>query len=152
MKRFLYDTSIFIYARGAEHEYREPCRDLLQLAKQGALSGEASVELIQEYAHILRRRGLGGKTVREESRDVAALCLLHEFAEEDLRLALNLVANHAVLKVRDAVHAATALRRGISVIVSVDKDFDNLAGLERMDPQHAAQQLASRGTTRQLPQ
>lgn len=26
--RFLYDTSVFVYARGAEHEYREPCRGL----------------------------------------------------------------------------------------------------------------------------
>ncbi|MGH3921485.1 MAG: type II toxin-antitoxin system VapC family toxin, partial [Pseudonocardiaceae bacterium] len=112
--RFLYDTSVFVYARGTEHEYREPCRAVIRLAEQGALAGEASVELVQEYAHILGRRGLSGTDVREQARDVAVLCLLHDFAEEDLRLALNLVATHPVLRVRDAVHAATALRRGIS--------------------------------------
>lgn len=139
--RFLYDTSIFVYARGAEHEHREPCRDLVRLAAQGVLAGEASVELIQEYAHILRRRGLDGSSVREQSRDVAALCLLHDFGEDELRLALNLVATHPALRIRDAVHAATALRRGISIIVSPDRDFDGIAGLERLDPHEAVRQL-----------
>ncbi|MGH2394946.1 MAG: type II toxin-antitoxin system VapC family toxin [Candidatus Limnocylindria bacterium] len=139
--RFLYDTSVFVYARGAEHEYREPCRAVVRLAGQGVLAGEASVELVQEYAHILRRRGLGGADVREQARDVAALCLLHDFAEEDLRLALNLMATHEKLRVRDAVHAATALRRGISVILSADHDFDGIAGLERLDPLDAVRRL-----------
>ncbi|MGH3935004.1 MAG: type II toxin-antitoxin system VapC family toxin [Pseudonocardiaceae bacterium] len=139
--RFLYDTSVFVYARGTEHEYREPCRAVVRLAGQGVLAGEASVELVQEYAHILRRCGLGGADVREQARDVAALCLLHDFAEEDLRLAVNLVATHQKLRVRDAVHAATALRRGISVILSADHDFDGISGLERLDPHDAVRRL-----------
>jgi predicted nucleic acid-binding protein len=142
--RFLYDTAIFIYARGAEHEHREPCRDLVRLAAQGVLAGEASVELIQEYAHILRRRGLDGARARAQAQDVARLCVLHEFGEEDLRLALNLVATHPVLRIRDAVHAATALRRGISAIVSPDRDFDGITGLERLDPHDAVRRLVPR--------
>jgi predicted nucleic acid-binding protein len=141
MMRFLYDTSVFVYARGAEHEYREPCRTIVGLAAQGVLAGEASVELIQEYAHLLRRRGVSGSDVREQARDVAALCLLHHFTEEDLRLALNLVATHPALRMRDAVHAATALRRGISVIMSADRDFDGIPGLERLDPHDAVRRL-----------
>jgi predicted nucleic acid-binding protein len=27
VRRFLYDTSIFVYALGSEHPYREPCRE-----------------------------------------------------------------------------------------------------------------------------
>jgi uncharacterized protein len=66
---------------------------------------------------------------------------LHEFGEDDLRLALNLAATHPALRVRDAVHAATALRRGISVIVSPDRDFDGITGLERLDPHDAVRRL-----------
>jgi predicted nucleic acid-binding protein len=95
----------------------------------------------QEYAHILRRRGLSGADVRDQARDVAALCLLHDVTEEDLRLAMNLGATHPVLRVRDAVHVATALRRGISVILSADRDFDGIPGLERLDPHDAVQRL-----------
>ncbi len=145
MTRFLYDTGVFVYARGAEHPYREPCRRLVQLAQRGLLQGEASVELVQEYGHILRRRGLDGGRVREQSRHVAATCHLHDFTEADLRLTLNLVATHPGLSMRDGVHAATALRRGIGVIVSPDHDFDGIAGIERVEPGEAAQRLGVDG-------
>jgi predicted nucleic acid-binding protein len=139
--RFLYDTAVFVYARGAEHAYRAACRVLVARTQTGALVGEASVELVQEYAHILRRRGWVGPAVRQQSQDVAATCLLHDFTGDDLQLALNLVATHPSLSVRDGVHAATALRRGIPVIVSPDRGFDGIAGLERLDPNVAVQRL-----------
>lgn len=141
MRRFLYDTAVFVYARGAQHDYRDPCRLLVSLAREGRLMGEASVELVQEYAHILRRRGLAPGLVQAQARDVAATCLLHDFTGADLQLALNLLGGHPTLRVRDAVHAATALRRGIPVIVSPDRDFDGIAGLERVDPREALERL-----------
>lgn len=143
MTRFLFDTAVFVYARGQEHEYREPCRRLVELARDGAVAGEASVELVQEFAHLLRRRGLNGPLVREEARAVAGLCLLHALGEPELRLALNLLATTDGLGVRDAVHAATALRRGIPLIVSPDRAFDAVTGLERVDPHDAPRRLAS---------
>lgn len=142
--RFLYDTSIFVYARGREHPFREPCRTLIRLAEEGVLAGEASLELIQEYAHLLRRRGMGGVEVGKQARDVAALCLLHEVSEADVDLALNLVATHPRIQVRDGVHAATALRRGIPVVLSADRGFDGIHGLRRLDPQEAILQLVPR--------
>ena len=44
--RFLYDTGVCLYATGAEHAYRDPCREIVRLAADGALLGEASVELV----------------------------------------------------------------------------------------------------------
>lgn len=143
MTRFLFDTAVFLYARGREHEYRESCRALLMLSEDGSLAGEASVELVQEFAHVLRRRGLDGGSVREQAGAVAALCLLHDFGEPELRLALNLVASAPELGMRDAVHAATALRRGIRLIVSPDTAFDAVTGLERVDPRDAVTRLRS---------
>lgn len=141
MTRFLFDTAVFLYARGQEHEYRAPCRDLVQRCANGTLAGEASVELVQEFAHVLRRRGLAGAAVRDESLAVASLCLIHDFGAPELHLALSLVATTPALGVRDAVHAATALRRGISVIVSPDKAFDAVSGLQRIDPHEAVARL-----------
>lgn len=142
--RFLYDTSIFVYARGREHFFREPCRSLVRLAEEGVLTGEASVELIQEYAHLLRRRGMGGAEVRQRARGVATLCLMHEVSEADVDLALNLVATNPKMQVRDGIHAATALRRGVPIIVSADRGFDGIDGLQRLDPQEAIRQLVPR--------
>lgn len=143
MTRFLYDTSVFVYARGSEHEYREPCRAIVRLAERGLLAGEASVELVQEYAYLLRRRGVSGQQVWKQSRDVMSLATLHEFGEEDLQRALSLLATHPALGARDAVHAATALSRGIPVVVSADRAFDEVGGLERVDPRDVPTRLAS---------
>lgn len=141
MTRFLFDTAVFVYARGAEHLYREPCRELLRHSRDGSLAGEASVELVQEFGHVLRRRGLDGSTVRDQALAAAALCRLHDFGQPELRLALSLVAGVPSLGLRDAVHAATALRHGIGVVVSPDKAFDGVAGLERLDPRDALVRL-----------
>lgn len=141
--RFLFDTAVFLYARGQQHEYRAPCRDLVQRCADGVFAGEASVEMVQEFAHVLRRRGLAGAAVRDESLAVASLCLIHDFGAPELHLALSLVATTPGLGVRDAVHAATALRRGIGLIISPDKAFDAISGLERVDPHEAAARLGS---------
>lgn len=139
--RFAFDTAVFIYARGSAHPYRQPCRELVDAARQGQVLGEGSVEVVQEYAHILTRRGLPGADIRSDALDVAALFRVHPFEESDLQLALSLLAEHPEIGVRDAVHAATALRRGIGMIVSPDRGFDAVPGLERLDPAVALARL-----------
>ncbi|MGQ0467239.1 MAG: type II toxin-antitoxin system VapC family toxin [Sporichthyaceae bacterium] len=139
--RFAFDTAVFVYARGTEHPYRQPCRDLVEAARTGRIRGEGSVEIVQEYAHILIRRGLDRATVRDDARDVAALFRNHEFGESDLAQALSLVEQHPELGMRDAVHAATAMRREIGLIVSPDRGFDAVDGLERLDPADALARL-----------
>ncbi|HEX2164232.1 MAG TPA: type II toxin-antitoxin system VapC family toxin [Thermoanaerobaculia bacterium] len=137
MRRFLYDTAVFLYAVGREHPYREPCRRLVELAAAGVLHGEASVELLQEYAHVRSRRSGDREAAAREARDVAALCRLHDVTRSDLLLGLSLFASLPRLEMRDALHAATALERGVFTIVSPDRAFDDVPGLERLDPSRA---------------
>lgn len=137
MSRFFFDTAIFVYALGADHPYRNPCRRLVSLAADGHLQGEASVELLQEFVHVRwRRRGYRQQAVREAA-DIAALCELHDLTETDLRRALRLFEAAESLNMRDAIHAATALNRGVSLIVSPDSGFDEVPGLTRLDPADA---------------
>jgi predicted nucleic acid-binding protein len=132
--RFLYDTAVFVYAVGAEHRYREPCRAIVARAQAGQLSGEASVELVQEFAHVrMRRTGDRGEALALAGA-VAELCRLHAFEPGDLPLTMTLLAQHEALSVRDAVLAATALNRGLSRILSPDRAFDAIHGLTRVDP------------------
>lgn len=142
MTRFLFDTAVFVYARGSEHPYREPCRQIVELTGRGVLRGEASVELVGEFAHILRRQGLAPRSVAEQARQVAAICRLHALEPEDVSVALTLLVGHPRLGVRDALHVATALRRGIDLIVSSDRDLDGIPGIERVDPKDALPRLA----------
>jgi hypothetical protein len=141
VSRFLLDTAVLVYARGREDSFREPCIGLLRHCRDGSLTAEASVEAVQEFGHILRRRGLDGQRVRDESLAAAAMCRLHDFGQPELRLALSLVASVPTLGMRDAVHAATALRRDIRLVVSPDRGFDRVPGLERVDPLGAVDRL-----------
>ncbi len=134
MTRFLYDTAVFLYALGGDHAYRQPCREIVERAARGRLRGEASVNLLQEVAHHrFRRTGDREQAVRN-ARDVANLCGLHAVEPADVERGLALYAEHGRLSARDAVFAALALGRGIDTILSSDRAFDDVRGLERVDP------------------
>lgn len=134
MRPFVFDTAVFLYAVGSEHPYREPCREILRLVEQGVLAGDASVELIQEFAHVrLRRTGDLAGSLRD-AQSVRRVCRLHDLQQRDLDLALDLWSRYAMNDLRDAVFAATALNRGIDAILSPDRDFDVVQEIERIDP------------------
>lgn len=138
MRRFLFDTAIFLYAMGRPSPYREPCRAIVDRQRRGQLRGEASVELAQELLYVLRRRGHDPSSRIGLVRSVVEVVVLHDFERRDLDLTLRLLSRHRGLDERDAVHAATALNRGIDAIVSPDRDLDVVPGLTRIDPCDAA--------------
>lgn len=144
MRRFLYDTGVFVYALGGPHDYRDPCRAILHYGERGLLAAEASVELVHEFAYVRRRQGVTRHEASEAARAIAGTCPLHPVTPSDMELALRLWVEHERLDVRDAVFAAQALNRKIDAILSPDRDFDGIPGLERVDPADAAAVAALR--------
>lgn len=134
MTRFLIDTNVFVYARGHEHPCREPCRAVLRAALDGLIELEASVEVVQEYAHLRLRRGSDRETALDEADEVRSLCQLHPFGLDVLRQALRLLRRYRDLGVRDAVQAATAMHAGLPAILSTDRVFDRIEEVVRVDP------------------
>jgi uncharacterized protein len=137
VRRFLFDTSVFIHALGGEHRYREPCRAILLEMRDGRLAGETSIELIHEFAYVRCRQRVTRFDAAESARDVADMCPLHTAEPDDIERALDLWCEHERLDMRDAIFAAQALNRGIDAILSPDRDFDGIPGLERIDPADA---------------
>jgi uncharacterized protein len=137
VRRFLFDTGVFIYALGGEHHYREPCRTILREIGGGLLAGETSVELIHEFAYVRVRRGVARSTAAVDARDIAAMSRLHVVEPSDIEHALSLWCECERLDMRDAIFAAQAINRGIDAILSPDRDFDEVPGLERIDPTDA---------------
>ena len=134
MRRFLYDTSIFVYALGAEHPYREPCREIVRRAAAGELQGEASADLLQELAHQRARRTGDRIEAAEAVRNVAKLVWWHPLEPDDVQRGIDLFEIHTGLDARDAIFAALALNRGVDAILATDRAFDGVDGLERIDP------------------
>jgi uncharacterized protein len=133
VKRVYIDSNVFLYAMGTEHPRRDPCRKLLHAIDSGSLRGETSVETLQEVVnHRLRR---GDPKATANARAVAAVCsVVHELDDETMAVALDLLDAHPGLWSRDAVHAATIRTRGLSHLISADRDFDGVDGVVRIDP------------------
>jgi predicted nucleic acid-binding protein len=138
VRRFLFDTGVFIYALGAAHPYREPCRVILREVQDSRLAAEASTELIHEFAYVrLRQVGSRADAVRS-AHTVRRSCSLHVVEPRDIERALDLWGEYERLDVRDAIFAAQALNRGIDAILSPDRGFEGVPGLERIDPADAS--------------
>lgn len=134
MRRFLFDTAVFVYALGSEHPYREPCRAILREVQGRRLGAEASVELIHEFAYVRLRRAARRADVVRAAGAITRSLSLHTVEPRDMERALELWAEYERLDVRDAIFAAQALNRGIGAILSPDGDFDGIPGLQRIDP------------------
>ncbi len=104
---------------------------------EGLLAGEASIELLHEFAHVRARRNMTRATAIADARTIAATSRLHAVGRADIERAFELWAEYERLDMRDAIFAAQALNREIDAILSPDRDFEGIDGLERIDPADA---------------
>ena len=138
------DTTVLVYAVGADHALRDPCRELVAAVGDGGLEATTTAEVIQEFAHVrARRRG------REDAAQLAdayaeLLSPLLAVTEADLRDGLELFARSDELGSFDAVLAAAAQGAGASAIVSADSVFD-AAEIARVRPDRVGVEKLSSG-------
>jgi uncharacterized protein len=129
----LLDTTILVYALGADHRLRAPCRSLLTLIRDDAVRATTTPEVLQEFTHVRARRRSrkdAAQLAREYARGFAPLAVIDE---EDLLEGLDLFERTASLGAFDAVLAATAVRRGWS-LASADRSFGQVRRLHWLDP------------------
>ncbi len=127
------DTTVLVYAKGAEHPLRDPCRRLIDAIARGEIEATSTIEVIQEFVHVrAQRRGradavaLGG-----DYADLLAPPLTVD--EERLRRGLALFEHNERLGAFDAVLAATAIDID-ATLVSADAAFADVQGLTHVFP------------------
>lgn len=131
------DTSVLLYAVGAEHRFRQPCRDLLQAIENGALPATTTVEVMQEFTHVrARRRG------REDAVELARsyidlLSPLLVVKEADLREGLHLYVENDRIGAFDAILAAAARAAEAAALVSTDGGFTSVSTVRHVIPDEA---------------
>jgi hypothetical protein len=134
MRVFL-DTNVFLYAAGRDEVRREPCARVLRRVAEGNLEATTSTEVVQEILYVLVRRGQREEGVELAGQVLRLLPDLLPVTSEDMKRACDLVVRYPRLPVRDAVHAATMLQHGLSHVVSVDEDFDQVREIRRLTPE-----------------
>jgi predicted nucleic acid-binding protein len=124
-----------MYAGGAEDPFRAPCRRILSLVEQAAPQFVTNVEVFQEIIHRYKaiNRWQQGRQLFQE---FATLMIgrIESVHAIDIITAAQLADRYAGLSARDLLHAAVMRRLGVVTIASTDSRFDQIDGIERLDP------------------
>ncbi len=128
------DTTVLVYAVGAEHAYRDPCRTLLEAVTAGEIEATTTAEVVQQFAHVRARRR-DRKDVAEHALDVVRLLSpLLPVGEQDVRDGLAIWLRSASLGAFDSVLAATAIAHNVEALVSADRYFAGIRDLVHVLP------------------
>lgn len=129
------DANIPIYAAGSDHPYKEPCGQILYMAARNPDHFITNSEVLQELLHRYLASGrwaLGREVVNGFAELMQGL--IEPVYAEDILLAANMADASPGVSARDLVHAAVMQRLQVRRIISADKDFDRVDGIERLDP------------------
>jgi predicted nucleic acid-binding protein len=128
------DTTVLVYATGAEHPLRAPCRRVVQAVGEGRLAATTTAEVIAELVAVRGRRRPRTDAVEVGRRFTELLSPLASPDEEVALSALDLYERHPRLGSLDAVLAALVLRKGYAALVSASRAFGSVRGLKAVDP------------------
>jgi uncharacterized protein len=128
------DTTVLVYAVGAKHPFRDPCRTLVKAIGDGDVEATTTVEVIQEFTHVRARRH-DKKDAAGLARDyIELLSPLLIVEETDLREGLRYYEQVAGIGSFDAVLAAAAHASGATALVSADGAFATAPGIRHVLP------------------
>ena len=133
------DTNIILrYLTGDDEAKAEACYELLEQVRQGNKGLFTCEAVITEVVYVLSSPRLSYQLSRREIR----ARLLPILSLQGLRIpnkfiyfrALDIYVAHSQLDFEDAIAVAYMERIGVTQIVSYDRDFDRIDGIERIEP------------------
>jgi predicted nucleic acid-binding protein len=128
------DTTVLVYATGADHALREPCRRLVEAVAAGRIEASTTVEVIQEFVHLRGRRRPRAEAAELGAAYADLLAPLLVVTGAELAAGLRLYRDLKRLGAFDAVLAAAALSMQAVALVSADVAFRAVPGLDHVVP------------------
>ncbi|MGI8612853.1 MAG: type II toxin-antitoxin system VapC family toxin [Nocardioidaceae bacterium] len=129
----LLDTTVLVYAVGADHPLQRPCRRLLKAIADHAVEATTTPEVIQEFVHVRSRRRSRADAVRLGTEWIHLLSPLSVVNETVLAAGLRLYDRVDDLGSFDAVLAAAAQQLG-APLASADRRFAAVTDLQHVVP------------------
>ena len=126
------DSNVPMYLIGAEHPLRARARERVEEVVAAGEALCADAEVLQEILH--RYTAIG----RSEFIDPAFAALLgvvdvvYPIERADVERARRLMRTATRLSARDALHVAVMQARDVGQILSFDRGFDGIPGIERI--------------------
>ncbi len=129
------DANVPIYAAGRAHGLKAPCVRILMLAAGHPEAFVTDAEVLQELLHryLALKIWSDGREAFDRFSEIMR-DRVESILESDVKYASKLADDHSDSSARDLLHVSVMHRRGLHRIISADKDFDRLPGIERLDP------------------
>jgi uncharacterized protein len=128
------DTTVLLYAKGADHPLRDPARRLIAAVTDGEIEATTTAEVIQEFVHVRTRRRGRTDAVALGGDYADLLSPLLTITTEQLHRGLEIFARCERLGAFDAMLAATAMSSGADALVSADAAFGTVPALTHVSP------------------
>ena len=136
--RFLDTNVILRYLTGDDETKAQACYELFQRAKQGEEELFTCEAIVTEVVYVLSSTRAPYRLTHDEIRArLVPILTLRGLRLPQKRVyveALDLYASSPFLDFEDALAVAHMQRQGIAEIVSYDRDFDRVPGVQRMEP------------------
>ena len=136
MSEYFLDTNIFMYAAGKPHEFKEPCISILSKVQSGELNAAIDTEVFQEILYRYHHINLSDKGVdlAWSMMDIRFDVLPVTKKVIEVSLYFYQQYQNKGISPRDIIHVATMIQNDIKKIVSVDRHFDVIEEVQRIDP------------------
>ena len=136
MSEYFLDTNIFMYAAGKPHEFKEPCIAILSKVQSGELNAAIDTEVFQEVLYRYHHINLSDKGVdlAWSMMDIGFDVLPVTKKVIEVSLYFYQQYQNKGISPRDIIHVATMMQNDIKNIVSVDRHFDVIEEVQRIDP------------------
>lgn len=128
----LVDSNIPMYLVGAPHPHKADAQRLLESAIAARERLVTDAEVLQEICH--RYAAIGRRDAIQPAFDalLGAVDDVLPIERDDALAAKDVLLGHPELSSRDALRAAVMRRRKIGRVMSFDRGFDQLPGIERI--------------------
>ncbi|CAB4956235.1 MAG: PIN domain-containing protein [Actinobacteria bacterium] len=126
------DTSVLVYATGADHPLREPAVRLLRDVVASRVSATTTPEVLHEYARVRARRRDRAHAFAQAERFAELLGPITVVSTRDALKGLRIWSQTSTLGAFDAVVAAVAIAHRWEA-VPADRSFGSVTGLQWID-------------------
>ena len=126
------DSNIFIFAAIDKGRIGQNCRKIIKLINEQKIACAASFLVIDEVIWVLKK-----KVGKDDAIKIvkAMLSMPIKWIGLDKLVIIKMLEIYEITKLdpRNAIHFSSMKESGLSIIVSEDKDFEKVEGLERIN-------------------
>ena len=125
------DSNVFIFAATDKGKLGRDCREIINLITRQKITCAASFLIVDEVMWILKK-SIGKESVVKITKDMLSLPIKLIEIDRSIIIRMMDIYEKTTLDPRDAIHVSPMKEVGLSIMVSEDKDFDNISGVERI--------------------